>query len=156
MVDSLAAVLVRLQHVTISTGTEVRAFGVGALLGTETGWKALVQILASESIFSKFLARRANTNRTEWSFLTAVGTLTILVLTFSEIAAFSFISAIGTISDVITHRRHVDTTSGDFWALPLTSRATERRRHTSMFMRFVGIVAAIVFAITNVSLENAF
>jgi hypothetical protein len=155
MVHCFTAVLIRLENVSIGTRAKVRAFSVCAHLRAKSWRITFVQILARESIFGEFFARRANANRSERSFLTSVCALTVLMHALSEIASFAFVGSVWTISDVVANRCHVDTTRGDSWTLPLTDRASEWRCNASVFVRLIRVISAIVFAIANVSFEHA-
>lgn len=77
------------------------------------------------------------------------------MLTFSEIASFALVGTVWTIGDVVAHGSHVDASSGDSRALPLTDWTSERWCNTSVLVRLVGVVAAVVFSVTNVGLEDA-
>lgn len=79
MVDSLAAVLVGLEQVSIGTGAEVRSLRVGTLLRAESRRKAFVQVLAGETIVGEFFTRWADADGSKRSLLTAISTLSVLV-----------------------------------------------------------------------------
>lgn len=75
---------------------------------------------------------------------------------FSEITSFALVSSVRAVGDIVADRSHIDATGSDAGTLPLSNRATEGRRHTSVLVRFIGIVAAIVFSVANVCFEDTF
>lgn len=73
-----------------------------------------------------------------------------------QIAIGSFVRFIGTLWFAVAYIGEINTGFRDAWARPLASGTTERWSGASVFMSFIGIVTAIVLAVTNVRLEDTF
>lgn len=87
MVICLARMFICIELVAFDAAAEVGTLGVGARLGAEAGWVALVNVLACEPVRFQLLATGAKAERTVWSLFTPIRAEAALVLTLGEITA---------------------------------------------------------------------
>jgi len=83
-----------------------------------------------------------------------VGAESSLVLALSQVAARAFVCAIGTVQFAVAHGGQVDATTAHTGTLPLARVASQWRWATSVACVFIRVVAAVVFAIADVSLKK--